>query len=114
MQKVFINKETNMVEQILPIKTVDELPDDYFNTCYAVLDKEDKINAYNLKYNKETKEFEVVKELREKDEVIIEKRFTTEDYNNLKKENEELKNRLNNLESMFNQILALNERKVGE
>ena len=109
MQKVFINKETDIVEQILKVETKDELSDDYFSTCYAVIDLEDKINAYNLKYNKEIKEFETVEGMSAFDEVVVEKRFTTEDYNNLKKENDELKDRLNNLENMFNQILALNE-----
>lgn len=26
-------------------------PDDYFKNCYSFLDYDDKINAYNLKYN---------------------------------------------------------------
>ncbi len=55
MNKVFINKDTDMVEQIFEVKTIDELPDDYFSNCYSVIDEEGKINAYNLKYNKATK-----------------------------------------------------------
>ena len=49
MQKIFINKETDMIEQVLKVETADELSDDYFDTCYAVIEKEDKKNEYNLK-----------------------------------------------------------------
>lgn len=111
MQKIFINKETDMVEQILPVMTADELPDDYFSNCYAVMDYEDKINAYNLKYNKETEVFELVEGLPAKDEVIVEKNPSLEDFNNLKQENEELKNRLDNLENFIKKSMNLSEVK---
>ncbi len=101
MQKIYINKETNMVEQILTIKTIDELPDDYFPNCYSYLDIEDKINAYNLRYNKESKEFEVLIDVPAKDEVIVEENPTKEDFDNLKQENEDLKARLDKLESLI-------------
>lgn len=106
MQKIYINKKTDMVEQILYVESVDELPDDYFSTCYAVLDEEDKINAYNLKYNKETNEFEIIEGLSPKDDVEIIKQPTAEDYNNLKQENEELKNRLDNLENLITRSIS--------
>lgn len=109
MQKIFINKETDMVEQILKIGSVDELPDDYFSTCYAVIDEADKVNAYNLKYNKRTKEFEVIVDVPAFDEVVVEENPTKEDFNNLKQENEELKARLEKLESLVNQTV-LKER----
>lgn len=112
MQKVFINKETNMVEQILPIKTVDELPDDYFSTCYAIIDELDEVNTYNLRYNKEEKTFEVVEELPAIDEVIVMKQPTTEDYNALKEENEKLKSRLDNIENLINQIDEVKKWRV--
>lgn len=102
MNKVYCNKETDMVEQILKVKTIDELPDDYFSTCYAVIDEEEKINAYNLRYNKETNEFEIVEGLKAKDEAIVEETLSKEDYNNLKKENEELKTRIEKLEELLN------------
>lgn len=101
MNKVFVNKETDMVEQILKVEKLDELPDDYFSNCYAVIDEEEKINTYNLKYNKETGKFEVVEGILAKDEVTVEKAPTTEDFNNLKQENEELKSRLDNLETLI-------------
>jgi hypothetical protein len=101
MQKVFINKITNMVEQILKVEKLDELPDDYFSNCYAVIDEEEKINTYNLKYNKETGEFEVVEGILAKDEVIVERTLNLEDFNNLKKENEDLKARLEKVENFL-------------
>ncbi|MBD7914566.1 hypothetical protein H9660_05360 [Clostridium sp. Sa3CUN1] len=106
MQKIFINKETNMVEQILKIESENELPDNYFPTCYAALDIENNINGYNLRYDLETKEFEVVDGIPAKDEIIIEKVPGIEDYNDLKKENEELKNRLDKLENLITRSIS--------
>lgn len=105
MQKIFINKETDMIEQILKVETADELSDDYFDTCYAVIDNEDKINAYNLKYNKEIKEYEAVEGLPPRDEVAVIKQPSAIDYNNLKKENEDLKNRVEKLEGLIDQVV---------
>lgn len=102
MQKIFVNKDTNMVEQILKVESYDELPDNYFNNCYSVIDEEEKINAYNLRYNKETNEFEIVEGLKAKDEAIVEETLSKEDYNNLKKENEDLKSRIEKLEELLN------------
>ena len=105
MQKIFINKETDMIEQILKVETANELSDDYFDTCYAVIDNEDKINAYNLKYNKETKEYEVVEGLPPRDEGEIIKQPSAEDNNNLKQENEDLKDRVEKLEGLIDQVV---------
>ena len=106
MQKVFINKDTNIVEQILKVNTENELSDNYFSNCYAVIDKENNINGYNLRYDLETKEFEVVDGIPAKDEIIIEKVPGIEDYNDLKKENEELKNRLDKLENLITRSIS--------
>lgn len=102
MNKVFINKETNMVEQILKVETYDELPDDYFPNCYAIEDMEEMVSAYNLRYNKETKKFEVVEGIKAKDEVIVIKQPTAEELNAIKEENEELKARLKKIEELLN------------
>ena len=102
MNKVFINKETNMVEQILPIKNEDELSDDYFPNCYPVIDREGKINAYNLRYNKDTKEFEIVEGVPAMAEVKVIKQPTVEDFKEIKEENEELKARLKKIEELLN------------
>lgn len=103
MQKVFINKNTNMVEQILK-EEGEELKEDYFPSCYMVEDEEEKIKGYNLRYNKEKGIFEVVEGILPFVEVDIIKKPTQEDYNNLKKENEELKERLDNIENLIKQI----------
>lgn len=102
MNKVYCNKETDMVEQILKVDSYDELPDNYFNNCYAVIDEQEIINGYNVKYNKDTKEFEVVAGLKPKDEVIVEETPSKEDYDNLKQENESLKSRIEKLEELLN------------
>ena len=110
MNKVYVNKDTNMVEQILKVGSYDELPDDYFSNCYAVMDEEEKINAYNLKYDKETNKFEEIEGLPPKDEVIIIEK--NEDIEQLKKENEELKKenesvkeRLKSIEETLNKVV---------
>ncbi|WP_111930460.1 hypothetical protein [Clostridium tertium] len=107
MNKVYCNKETDMVEQILKVKTYDELADDYFNTCYAIIDEDEKVNAYNLRYNKKAKDFEVVEGIRARDEVTVEKNPTKEDFDSLKQENEDLKARLERIENVLNQVMTL-------
>ena len=102
MNKIFVNKDTDMVEQILPIQNEDELSDDYFPNCYAVIDREGKINAYNLRYNKDTKEFEIVEGVPAIAKVKVIKQPAVEDFKEIKEENEELKARLEKLEELLN------------
>lgn len=102
MNKVFINKQTNMVEQILEIREGEVIQDDYFTNCYVIEDIEGEINAYNLRYNKETKEFETVEGIPPKDEVIVEKAPSNED---LKKENERLENKISAMQSALDEII---------
>lgn len=104
MNKVFINKDTDMVEQILEVKAIDELPDDYFPSCYSIIDEDSKINAYNLKYNKETKIFKVVEGMPPRDEVIVIKQPTLEDIQALRKENVRLNEEKINLEERIKNI----------
>lgn len=104
MQKIFINKETNLVEQILKEEIGEVIREDYFPSCYMVEDLEENIKGYNLRYNKEEGIFEVVEGLPVFAEVNIIKQPTPEDYSALKKENEELKDRLDNIENMLKQI----------
>lgn len=103
MQKIFINKESNRVEQILKVETMSEVADDYFNNCYAIIDKEEKINAYNLRYDKETEEFKVIEGIPERDEVIIVEKNENDEIEKLKNENEELKSRLEKIEELLNE-----------
>lgn len=104
MQKIFINKETNLVEQILKEEEGEVITEDYFPSCYMIEDLEEDIKGYNLRYNKEEGVFEVVEGLPAMDEVEIIKQPTTEDYNALKEENKELKDRLDNIENLIKQI----------
>lgn len=104
MQKVFINKETNMVEQILKEEEGEEIREDYFHSCYMIEDQEENIKGYNLRYNKEDGIFEEVEGVPAFAEVDIIKKPSTEDYNDLKKENEELKGRLDTIENMLKQM----------
>lgn len=106
MKKIFINKESNMVEQILEVKSHDELPDDYFSSCYAVIDEEGVVNGYNVKYDKELKQFEVIEGMPAIDypEVI------PSDVENLKKENAELIERVTKLENALTGSLQIQER----
>ena len=102
MNKVFINKETDMVEQILEIREGEIIPDDYFPNCYAVEDVEGNVNAYNLKYNKDLERFEVVEGLEERDEVIVEEAISNEE---LKKENEKLENKIAVMQAALDEII---------
>lgn len=102
MQKIFVNKNTDMVEQILEIREGEVIPDDYFSSCYAVIDEQDKIKGYNLKYNKDLKNFEVVEGIPAKEEIIIIKQPTAEEIQEIKKENEDLKARMEKLEELLN------------
>lgn len=104
MQKIFINKETDLVEQILKEEEGEYLTEDYFSNCYMVEDIEENIKGYNLRYNKKEEVFEVVEGLPAMDKVEIFKQPTTEDYNALKEENKELKDRLDNIENLIKQI----------
>lgn len=60
MQKIYINKETNIVEQIFTIKDPGELPDEYYDWCYSVIDETDTVKSYGWKYNKDTETFEPI------------------------------------------------------
>ena len=102
MNKVFCNKETNLVEQILKELEGEHIGEDYFPNCYMIEDKEEKINTYNLRYNKEEGLFEVVEGLEEKDTVITIKKPDTEDLEKLKNENDELRAKIEKIEKLLN------------
>lgn len=102
MNKVYCNKETDLVEQIINIDVDTRWQENWFPNCYVVDDPNNEINTYNLRYNKETKEFEIVEGLKPKEEVIVIKQPTVEDFNNLKEENEDLKARMEKLEELLN------------
>lgn len=98
MKKIFVNKKTDMVEQILEIKDGEIIPDNYFPNCYAIEDLEGKVDAYNLRYNKDVDKFEVVEGLKAKEDVTI----IPSEVEGLKQENEDLKTRIEKLEELLN------------
>lgn len=102
MNKVFCNKETNMVEQILKEQEGEVIGKDYFPACYMIEDLEEKINSYNLRYNKEIEDFEVVEGIPPRDEVIVEKVPSNEE---LKKENERQENKIMAMQSALDEII---------
>ena len=102
MNKVFCNKETDLVEQIINIDIDTRFDENWFPSCYVVDDPNNQVNAYNLKYNKELQKFEIVEGLDAKAEVIVIKQPTAEEMKEIKKENEDLKARLDKLEELLN------------
>lgn len=101
MQKIFINKITHMVEQILKEEEGEIIGKDYFPNCYMIEDIEENINAYNLRHNEEEGTFEVIEGMPPKAEVEIIEKVNTEDIENIKRENEDLKTRLEKLEKLL-------------
>lgn len=104
MQKIYINKITNMVEQILKEAEGENFNEDYFPTCYMVEDIEENIKSYNIRYNKEERIFEVVEGLPERNEVEIIPKVSAIDIENLKKENEDIKREKDELAARLKKI----------
>lgn len=99
MNKVYVNKETNMVEQIINID-VDTRWDPYwFPWCYIVDDPENKVDSYNLRYNTETGEFEV-----NEDFIPVETKIEDSEQ---QKEMKQLKEELEMTQNALNEILMM-------
>ncbi|MGV2685129.1 hypothetical protein GNF82_12090 [Clostridium perfringens] len=110
MQKVFINKGTNVVEQILPITNIEEYPDNYFEWCYSILDEEDKVKSYDLRYNLDSKCFEKIENYEEFETVVLPSNFERLSEQLVKKEEEILQLKLTiaeSSESKDEEILSL-------
>lgn len=71
MQKICVNKEDNMVNQIFDLSDYPEFKPEDYPYCYVIDDEDNKIKHYGYKYNLETEEFEEI-EGYEEPEVIIE------------------------------------------
>lgn len=71
MNKVYVNKETNLVEQIINIDVDTRWSEDWFPWCYIVDDEDNSLKHHGYRYNLETEEFEEI-EGYEEPEVIIE------------------------------------------
>ena len=101
MNKIYCNRETDMVEQIINIDIDTRWDENWFPSCYVIDDIDNKISTYNMKYNNETEEFELVEGIPAKDEVIVIKQPTAEEIQEIKKENEDLKARLEKVENIL-------------
>lgn len=102
MNKVYCNKETDMVEQIINIDVDTRWDENWFPNCYVVDDHENKISTYNLKYNKEKEVFEIVEGLNPKDAVEVTP-SANEKIEALEKENENLKKEIQEIKNMITQ-----------
>lgn len=72
MNKVYVNKETNLVEQIINIDVNTRWSKDWFPWCYIVDDENNSLKHHGYKYNLETEQFEEI-EGYEEPVTIIEK-----------------------------------------
>lgn len=59
MQKIVVDNNTNEVLQIINLDIDTRWDDRWYPSCYVIDDVNNEINSYNLKYNKETEEFEI-------------------------------------------------------
>lgn len=71
MNKVYVNKETNLVEQIINIDVDTTWSEDWFPWCYIVDDEDNSLKHHGYKYNLETEKFEEIEGF-EEPEVIVE------------------------------------------
>lgn len=71
MNKVYVNKETNLVEQIINIDVDPNWSEGWFPWCYVVDDEDNSLKHHGYKYNLETEEFEEIEDYQEP-EVVIE------------------------------------------
>lgn len=60
MQKICINKEDNMINQIFDLSDYPEFKPEHYPYCYVIDDENNEIKHYGYKYNLETEKFEEV------------------------------------------------------
>lgn len=100
MQKIYLNKETNVVEQIIKenYDHFDSYNDDTFGeSFYMVVDADNIINGYNVRYNKELLQFEILPEVKSHTESYVEPNETQIQINELKEENKLLNEKLDKI-----------------
>lgn len=100
MQKIYLNKETNVVEQIIKedYDHFDSYNDDTFGeSFYMVVDADNIINGYNVRYNKELLQFEILTEVKSHTESYVEPNETQIQINELKEENKLLNEKLDKI-----------------
>lgn len=78
MNKVFCNRETNMVEQIICIDIDKRFDESWYPHCYIIDDEDNEVQGYNLKYNIETEQFDIVEGIEARPETEFEKSVVEE------------------------------------
>ncbi len=112
MQKIYLNKETHVVEQIIKedYDHFDSYNNDTFGeSFYMVIDADNIINGYNVRYNKELLQFEILPEVKSYEvksytESYVEPNETQIQIEELKKENKQLNEKLDKI------LILLQER----
>ena len=97
MQKIYLNKETNIVEQI--IKADYDHFDSYNNETfgdnfYMVVDLESVVDGYNYVYDLESLKFKRIIETKQLKKSVVEPSETQIQIKGLKEENKNLNNKL--------------------
>lgn len=100
MQKIYLNKETHVVEQIIKedYDHFDSYSNDTFGeSFYMVIDKNNDINDYDFIYNINTNNFDRVLEAKAYTSNVIEPNETQIQINELKEENKMLNEKLDKI-----------------
>lgn len=100
MNKIYVDKQTNMVSQIINIEVDKEWSESWYPNCYIVDDENNEITSYGYRYNLEKKEFEVVEDYEEQ---VIE--VEPSEIEELKKANEELKAEITIIQGALDSII---------
>ena len=97
MQKIYLNKETNIVEQIIKedYDHFESYTDETFgDKFYMVEDLESEVDGYSYIYDLESLKFKRVTETKEFKESVVEPSETQIQIKGLKEENKNLNNKL--------------------
>lgn len=100
MQKIYLNKETHVVEQIIKedYDNFENYNDDTFgNSFYMVIDENNDINDYDFVYNISTNKFDRVFEAKAYTPNVIEPNETQIQIDKLKKENKLLNKKIDRI-----------------
>ena len=100
MQKIYLNKETHVVEQIIKedYDHFDSYNNDTFGeSFYMVIDADNIINGYNVRYNKELLQFEILPIVKSHTESYVEPNETQIQIDKLKEENKLLNKKVDRI-----------------
>lgn len=100
MQKIYLNKETNVVEQIIKedYDNFEGYNDETFgDNFYMILDVDNIINGYNVRYNKELLQFEILPIVKSHTESYVEPNETQIQIDKLKEENKLLNKKIDRI-----------------